>query len=492
MPKYILAIDQSTTTTKAIIFDHQAQVVGRCDVNHKQIYPRQGWVEHDPEEIYQNMLLAVREVLNKTNVSTGDIAAISVTNQRETTMLWTPDGKPAYNAVVWQCPRGEYIVRRPEIEAERDYITRSTGLQLSPYFSAAKATWIKENCGVTGKLLFGTMDSWIIWKMTGRHATDYSNASRTQLLNIHNLEWDEKVLSLFGLQDVKMPELCCSDEIYGTTTLDGIFDKPVPVAGDMGDSHGALFAQQCWEKGMGKCTFGTGGSIMMNIGDTPILSKNKVVTSIAWGLSGKVEYVFEGTIVCMGDTIKWLINELGLINSNEESEIFAKKVDSTEGVYLIPAFMGLGSPYWRSDVRAMICGMNRYVNKYHIVRAGLESIAYQMRDILEQMIKDAGLSLKELRVDGGPTNNNFLMQFTADILKTDIIKNSVEELSALGAAYAGGLAVGFWKDRAEISSLWRSAKTYKRSMPESKADELYGGWLDSVQMLLNGSRKVDN
>lgn len=489
MAKYILAIDQSTTTTKAVIFDRQAKLIGRCDVNHRQIYPRKGWVEHDPLEIYHNLVEAVRQVLAKTKVSTDEIAALAVTNQRETTMMWTPDGKPVYNAVVWQCSRAESIVQRPEIASQRDYITHASGLQLSPYFSAAKAAWIKENCGVQGKMLFGTMDSWVIWKLTGRHVTDYSNASRTQLFNIHELRWDEKILKLFGLQDVTMPEVCYADEIYGTTTVEGIFSKPIPVAGDLGDSHGALFAQQCWEKGTGKCTFGTGGSIMLNIGTQPMMSANKIGTSIAWGAAGKVEYVFEGHIICMGDTIKWLINEMGFIKDSAESQAFAEKVDSSDGVYLVPAFDGLGAPYWQSKLSAMICGMHRGSNKYHIVRAGLESIAYLIRDIVDPMVQDADLALDELRVDGGPTNNTFLMQFTADMLNTRIVKSSIEELSALGAAYMGGMAVGFWKDREEISALKSASASYERTMPESAVEDLYLGWKKAVKMLINGSKE---
>lgn len=488
MANFILAVDQSTTTTKAILFDKQARLVGRCDVNHRQIYPKKGWVEHDPVEIYKNLVEAVRQVIKKTGVRTDEIAALSVTNQRETTMLWTPDGKPAYNAVVWQCARGESIVRRPEIASEKDYITGATGLQLSPYFSAAKAAWIKENCGVKGKLMFGTMDSWVIWNLTGKHITDYSNASRTQLFNIHELCWDKKILALFGLQDVLLPEIHSSNEVFGVTTVDGIFEKPIPVAGDMGDSHGALFAQQCWEKGTGKCTFGTGGSVMMNIGTKPLLSKNKISTSIAWGLSGTVEYVFEGHIVCMGDTIKWLINEAGFIENSAESQKFSEMVDSSGGVYLVPAFDGLGAPHWQSELSGMICGLHRNSNKYHIVRAGVESIAYQIRDIVDPMLKDANVTLKELGVDGGPTNNTFLMQFTADMLNTQLVKNSVEELSALGTAYAGGMAVGFWSDRKEISTLKRvSPERFVRTMPDEEVENLYTGWQNAVKMLINGS-----
>lgn len=484
MAKYILSLDQSTIATKAIIFDRKGAVVGRYDKPHKQISPQKGWVEHDPEEIWHNVIEAVQKVIEKTGIDKKDIQVITVTNQRETAMLWTPDGKPAYNAIVWQCARAQYIVNRPKVSAEQEYITNATGLQLSPYFSAAKVCWIKENCGIEGPTLFGTMDSWVIWNMTGRHKTDYSNASRTQLFNIHELKWDERIKKIFGLEDIIMPELCYSDEVCGMTTLNGYFDEPIPVAGAIGDSHGALFAQQCWERGMGKCTFGTGGSIMLNIGSMPVLSKNRLSTSIAWGMTGNVEYVFEGTIVSMGDTIKWLVDEVGLIKSSAESEEYAKKVDSSEGVYLIPAFNGLGVPYWQSDVRAAICGMNRFANKYHIVRAGLESIAYQIRDIVDPMVNDANIVLEELRVDGGPANNKFLMQFTADILGSKLVKNSVEELSALGSAFAGGMAVGFWKSREEIASLYDSDAEYNRQMPVNEAETLYNGWKKQVDMLI--------
>lgn len=484
--KYILAIDQSTTTTKAILFDQQTSVVARCDVQHRQISPQKGWVEHDPKEIWHNIVEAVREVIETSGVDKRDIAYMAVTNQRETTVMWTPDGEPVYNAIVWQCSRAEYIMHRPEIEANGAYIAHATGLQPSPFFSAAKACWIKEHCCAKPGMMFGNMDSWVIWNLTGKHVTDYSNASRTQLFNIRELKWDEKLLKLFGLEDVEMPEVHFSDEIYGYTTVDGIFDEPIPVAGDMGDSHGALFAQMCWEKGMGKCSFGTGGSIMVNIGDEPTVSANRMNTSVAWGLNKKVKYVFEGTIVCMGDTIRWLKDEAGLITSSKESEEFATHVDSSDGVYLIPAFTGLGAPYWESNARAMICGMNRFTNKYHIVRAGLESIAYQMRDIIDPMMKDAHMTLDELRVDGGPTNNRFLMQFTADILNTRIVRNSVEELSALGAAFAGGLATGYFKDYDEIATLRRTNAEYSRQMPAQKAEQFYQGWKDNVAMLLGG------
>jgi glycerol kinase len=327
------------------------------------------------------------------------------------------------------------------------------------------------------------MDSWLVFKLTGNHVTDYSNASRTQLFNIHTLNWDEKLLSIFGLEDLKMPAVKNSDEIFGYTTAEGIFKNPIPLAGVMGDSHGALFAQQCWRRGMGKCSFGTGGSIMMNIGYEPILSKNKISTSIAWGLSGKVQYVFEGTIICMGDTIKWLIDEMGLIIDGAQSQEYAEKAGSAEGVYLVPAFNGMGAPHWKPNARALICGIHRHINKFHIVRAGVESIAYQIRDIVEPMLKDSGTVLAELRVDGGPTSNAFLMDFTANILRTNVLVNSVEELSSLGTVYAAGLAVGFWKDLEEIKGLFKSSRTYTPALPESESGRLYAGWVEAVGLL---------
>lgn len=485
MADYMIGIDQSTTTTKAIVFNRNAEVVARSDVNHKQIHPKQSWVEHDPEEIYTNLVKVINDVIIKASLVPDDIAGISVTNQRETTMLWTPDGKPVYNAIVWQCPRAKNIVERAEIDSEREYIRDATGLQLSPYFSLGKAAWINENIRPKGDVLFGTMDSWIIWKLTGHHVTDYSNASRTQIFNIHEMQWDKKIINLFGLDNVSFPEVLSSDVIYGETTVEGLFKKPVPVAGDMGDSHGALFAQQCWKSGMGKCTFGTGGSIMVNIGSKPAKSNNLLNTSIAWNLSGKTEYVLEGTVVCLGDTIKWLINEMHLIKDSGEAEGIAAPMDSTEGVYIVPAFGGLGAPYWRSDVKAMICGLHRYAGREHIVRAGLESITYQIKDIIDPMMKDANIQLKELRVDGGPTHNKFLMQFTADILKVKIITNSVEELSALGAVYAGGLAIGFWKNKDEIAALKKEAEIYECKMSDEVSAGLYKGWREAVSMLTN-------
>ena len=491
MSDHILALDQGTTSSRAIVFDRQGRIAAMSQHAFSQHYPQDGWVEHDPMEIWETERLAAAEAI--AGFPEGSIAGIGVTNQRETTILWDKaTGQPVYNAIVWQCRRTAELCEDLKRQGLDERIQSATGLLIDAYFSGSKIRWILDNVpGVRrraerGEVLFGTVETWLIWQLTGVHVTDYSNASRTQLFNIRELKWDEKLLEIFGLQDVQMPEVHFSDEIYGYTTVDGIFDEPIPVAGDMGDSHGALFAQMCWERGMGKCSFGTGGSLMVNIGDKPMRSASRLNTSIAWGLDHKVSYVFEGTIVCMGDTIRWLKDQMELIDSSAQSGEFAEMVDSTQGVYLVPAFTGLGAPYWQSNARAMICGMNRFTDKRHIVRAGVESITYQMRDIIEPMMADADFTLGELRVDGGPTNNKFLMQFTADILNTRIVRNKVEELSALGSAFAGGLATGFYKSCDEIAALRQTSAEYVRAMPAQRAEELYKGWKDSVDMLISG------
>lgn len=483
MKKHLLAVDQSTSSTKAILFDEELRLVARSNRMHQQMYPRGGWVEHDPMEIYRNLLLAVEDVLQTSGVGRQSIACLSLSNQRETTLLWDGDtGLPVYNAVVWQCNRGEEIARRPAIQAQKESIQRKTGLPLSPYFSAAKASWIVENAEVQGKqLLFGTMDAWLLWKLTGKHQTDYSNASRTQLFNINTLQWDAEIIELFGLQGVAFPEVRYADDIFGSTSLDGLFAAPVPIAGILGDSHGAMFGQQCWERGMGKCTFGTGNSVMMHIGDSPMFSSQGLATSIAWGMDGKVEYVFEGNINCTGDTLNWLKNELGILPDAGQSEAYARQVPSSQGVYLVPAFTGLGAPHYWSDAKAVICGLFRNANKYHIVRAALEAIAYQMKDVVEPMVAEVGMGFHELRVDGGPTRNAFLMQFVADMLDAKIARNEIEELSALGAACAGGLAVGVFPDRQHLSRLYRVGGHYEKTMEDAQVGMLYDGWKQALQ-----------
>lgn len=481
MDRFIVSVDQSTTATKAFVFDAAARQVGRFDVAHRQIHPQPGWVEHDLDEIFENTRRAIAGVLEQTRLNHAQIACLSLSNQRETTAVWNKGG-PVYNAVVWQCPRAQDITGRPEIAGRADYVHHATGLQLSPYFSAAKAKWIVENAR-PGAAYFGTVDSYLIWRLAGRHATDYSNASRTQLFNIHTLKWDDELIGLFGLESLNMPEVCESDSIFGYTDVDGLLERKVPLAGVLGDSHAALFAQQCWRKGMGKATFGTGSSVMLNIGDKPILSESGLATSIAWGMSGGVEYVFEGNINCSGDTLKWLKDELGVVDDVSRTGEYASRVPSSQGVYLVPAFVGLGAPHWRSDVRAIVCGLSRDSNKYHVIRAGLESIAYQIKDIVMPMQRESSLRLGELRVDGGPTNNDFLMQLVADQLGTRIVKSSLDTLSALGAAYAGGLAAGVWTSREVLSPLWQVKKAYERRISAKDADDSYEGWKRAVGML---------
>lgn len=479
--KYILSIDQSTTATKAIIFNQKGQLVGRSNSLHEQIYPKSGWVEHNPIEIYKNTIFVIKDVVKKTSINKNDIVAIAITNQRETTMLWGQDGEPICNAIVWQCNRASDIIKESTISSKADLIKKSTGIRLSPYYSSAKAKWICDNFTVPHGTLFGTMDSWLIWKLAGKHLTDYSNASRTQLFNINNNKWDEDIIELFGLKKLKFPEVKSSNEIFGYTTVEGFFDKPIPISGVMGDSHGALFGQKCFEKGMGKATFGTGSSIMINIGDKPKESSNGLVTSIAWALDGKVEYVFEGNINSSGDTIKWLIDGLGLLNNSIESEDMAIKVKDTNGIYLVPAFHGLGAPHWNYDCRALICGITRDSTRNHIVRAALESIAYQVCDIIKAAEKDIRNKVNVINVDGGPTNNDFLMQFVSDIIRANLIKLEIEELSAQGAAFAAGLAVKLWDSKDEIAKLKTVRKAYNPIMKESEAEELYLGWQKALK-----------
>lgn len=482
MKRYILAIDQSTSTTKAILFDEKLQLVCRVDCAHAQMYPQPGWAEHDPMEIYRNLRKAVAGVLEKSGVPKSAVRCLSISNQRETTLIWdAKTGLPVYNAIVWQCARAKSIVSRPNIAAMKQTIAEKTGLTLSPYFCAAKAAWLMENADLQGKeLMFGTVDSWLIWKMTGNHLTDYSNASRTMLFNINTLRWDDELIRLFGLEQAHFPEVRDADTVFGMTTLEGLFDEPIPVAGVLGDSHGAMFGQQCWERGTGKSTFGTGTSVMMNIGEAPIYTSRGLATSIAWGMSGKVEYVLEGNINATGDTIKWLADELGLIKSSKESEEYANKVSSNGGVYLVPAFSGLGAPHYASDAKAIICGLSRNSNKYHITRAALESIAYQIKDITDIVNDVNGAPFAELRVDGGPTKNAFLMQFVADMTGAKVVCNEIEEISALGAACAGGLAVKIFSSRQEIKAMRKTGRTFEPAMEQNEVSKLYSGWKNAI------------
>jgi glycerol kinase len=488
--KYILSIDQSTSATKVMLFDKKAELVYRVSIPHRQFYPQPGFVEHDAEEIFDNVVKGLQEVLTHMSVQDKEVASIAITNQRETSLIWDKTtGKPVAHAAVWQCQRGADFCRELRAEGYEQTVREKTGLLIDPYFSASKLRWILKNTpgaeekAQNGDLLLGTMDCWLLWKLSGGkiHATEYSNACRTMLFNIRTLQWDEELIRLFGLHPSMFPQVKFSDTIFGTTDKSVIFHRPVPIAGLMGDSHAALFGQNCFQPGIAKATYGTGSSIMMNIGSRALEAPRGLVTSIGFGRNGKIDYVYEGNIHCTGDTINWMKNELQLISAAGETEALAGSVASTNGVYLVPAFVGLGAPYWDNRARASITGMGRDTTKAHIVRAALESIGYQVKDLIDLMSRDGGIELKELRVDGGPTRNNFLMQFQSDILGREVKRSGIEEISALGSAFMAGLATGFWKDIEDIMSLYHSDRTFQPGMEEKETEKLYAGWKKAVK-----------
>ena len=487
---YIISVDQSTSATKVMLFDIQAKLIDRISIPHKQYYPQPGFVEHDPVEIYENTVRGIMEILKKTGTDAGKIASLSITNQRETSMIWDRHtGKPVANAAVWQCQRGVPVCENLKKQGYGEMIRKKTGLIIDTYFSASKLQWIINNTGgarekaVRGDLLAGTMDCWLLWKLTGGrvHATDHSNACRTMLFNIHSLQWDDELIKLFDLHPSMFPQVKFSDEIFGHVAPETGIPGNLPIAGLIGDSHGALFGQQCFSAGMTKATYGTGSSIMMNIGKTPDEAPAGLVTSVGFSLNRSIDYVYEGNIHCTGDTINWLASELKLIGSPEEAEEIALSVNDNGGVYLVPAFVGLGAPYWDSDARAVICGMRRDTGKAHVVRAALESIAYQIKDLTDLMVEKSGVTLKELRVDGGPARNEFLMQFQTDILQKAVVRCAIEEVSALGSAFMAGLASGIWKDTREIEELRVVDKTFTNRMDPAEIERLYAGWLKAVK-----------
>jgi glycerol kinase len=489
--KYTLAIDQSTSATKAMLFDEKAILVARTSVDHQQFYPKPGWVEHDAEEILRNTYQAAADVLAKSKIAKTDVASIAVTNQRETVVVWDKrTGKPVYHAVVWQCNRGSEICDQLIKQGQESLVMVKTGLLINPYFSASGVQWILENVpgarqdAKAGHLLMGTIDSWLIWNFTegNEHVTDYTNASRTLLFNIHTLEFDSELLDLFHIPESMVPEAKPCDDIFGTTTLNGLLPY-TPIAGVMGDSHGALAGQMCFSPGMGKATYGTGSSIMVNIGEKPLSAPLGLVTSVGFAAAGKVYFAFEGNIHCTGATIKWLQDDLQLIHSAAETEALAISVKSTDGVYLVPAFAGLGAPWWDNEAKALICGMNRGTSKAHLVRAALESIAYQVKDLIS-LIEKSGVDLHELRVDGGPVRNNFLMQFQADMLQARINRSPIEEASALGAVLMGGLALGQWQSLEEVAALRVNDDHIVPTMPASEMQTLYDGWEKAVKRTL--------
>jgi len=499
LAKYIIALDQGTTSSRAIIFNHNGTIVSTASKEFKQIYPQPGWVEHDPTEIWSSQIEVAKTALYKAALEADDIAAIGITNQRETAIVWDKKtGKPVYNAIVWQCRRTAPICDQLKKKGLAEIIQKKTGLVVDAYFSGTKIKWILDHVGGArekaqkGEVLFGTVDSWLIWNLTkGKtHITDYSNASRTMLFNINNLDWDEEILTELDIPREMLPKVLPSSHIYGSTDKE-IFGAEIPISGDAGDQQAALFGQACYEPGMAKNTYGTGCFILMNTGEKIVPSKNGLLTTIAWGVNGKVEYALEGSIFIGGAVVQWLRDEIGLIKNSKEIEKYALKVKDTNGVYLVPAFVGLGAPYWDMYARGIIIGLTRGAKKEHILRAAEESIAYQSRDVLEVIQKDSGISLKKLKVDGGAVRDNFLMQFQSDILGVPVVRPKVTETTALGAAYLSGLAVGYWKDQEEIAQKWKVDREFSPNMDEETKEKLYKGWKKAVSRSLKWEEKED-
>lgn len=488
--KYIVALDQGTTSSRAVVLDHNAQMVASAQREFTQIYPKAGWVEHDALEIWATQSATLVEALAKGGINSDEVAGIGITNQRETTVVWNKEtGKPVYNAIVWQCRRtADMCDELRKQEGLVDYIQENTGLVLDPYFSGTKIKWILDNVegaredAEAGKLLFGTVDTWLIWQMTqGRvHVTDYTNASRTMVYNINTLEWDKKLLDILDIPVSMMPEVRKSSEVYGETNIGGKGGTRIPISGIAGDQQAALFGQMCVEKGQAKNTYGTGCFLLMNTGKEKVTSKNGLITTLACDHKGNVAYALEGSVFMGGASIQWLRDEMKLVDDAADSEYFANKVDSCNGVYVVPAFTGLGAPYWNPHARGTILGLTRGSNVNHIIRATLESIAYQSRDVIDAMIADSGIKLQQLKVDGGAVKNDFLMQFQSDILSTKVIRPEVVEVTALGAAYLAGLAVGFWDNIEEVRNNAKIDRVFDPDGDEEKRFNRYAGWTRAV------------
>ncbi|HCQ5323575.1 TPA: glycerol kinase GlpK, partial [Listeria monocytogenes] len=482
--KYILALDQGTTSSRAMIIDEEGEVIGVAQEEFDQIFPKPGWVEHNANEIWASILAVIAGVLLKTNISSKEIAGIGITNQRETTVIWDKEsGNPIYNAIVWQSRQTEDICKQLRKDGYEDTIRSKTGLLIDPYFAGTKARWILDHVdgaqerAEKGELLFGTIDTWLVWKLTGgrAHITDYSNASRTLLYNIYDLEWDDELLKMLNIPKAMLPEVRPSSEVYADTVPYHFFGEEVPVAGIAGDQQAALFGQGCFEKGMAKNTYGTGCFLLMNTGEKAVRSENGLLTTLAWGIDGKVEYALEGSIFVAGSAIQWLRDGLRMVRQSSDSENYASRIESSDGVYVVPAFVGLGAPYWDSDVRGAVFGLTRGTEKEQFIRATLESLAYQTRDVLYAMEQDSGISLKTLRVDGGASANNFLMQFQSDILGVPVERPENKETTVLGAAFLAGLAVGVWKDKNEIKKHWKLDKRFEVEMKDEQREDLYEG-----------------
>ncbi|MGN7454477.1 glycerol kinase GlpK [Paenibacillus pasadenensis] len=488
--KYILAIDQGTTSSRAIVFDRQGRIVSTAQQEIRQYFPQPGWVEHDASEIWVSVLGVIASSLSQAEILPEQIEAIGITNQRETAVVWDRHtSRPIHHAIVWQSRQTQDICEELKRQGHEERFRGKTGLLIDPYFSGTKIKWLLDHVegarekAENGDLLFGTIDSWLVWKLSGGkvHVTDYSNASRTLLYNIHELAWDEELLDILGVPASMLPEVRSSSEVYGRTVKHHFFGNEVPIAGIAGDQQAALFGQACFEKGMAKNTYGTGCFMLMNTGDEAVRSEHGLLTTIAWGIGGRVEYALEGSVFVAGSAMQWLRDGLRMLKQTADSETYATRVSSSEGVYVVPAFVGMGTPYWDSEMRGAVFGLTRGTTKEHFVRATLESLAYQTKDVLDVMAVDSGLPLKGLRVDGGAVRNDFLMQFQSDLLGAEVERPVVNETTALGAAYLAGLAVGYWADKQEIADGWKLERTFRPAMPEDERDRAYAGWKKAVQ-----------
>ena len=497
MSKYILAIDQGTTSTRALLYDKNGDIIEKAQKEFTQYYPKPGWVEHDPEEIWNSTLGVINNVIKQSGIKPFEIDSIGITNQRETTVVWDKNtGEPLCNAIVWQCRRTADICKDLKEEGYEELFREKTGLLLDPYFSGTKIKWILDNVegarqmAEENKIVFGTIDTYLIWKLTdGKvHVTDYSNASRTLLYNIHDLEWDQELLDIMEVPSYILPDVKSSSEIYGYTDKNVFFGQHIPIAGIAGDQQAATFAQGCYEEGMTKITFGTGAFLLMNTGEKPVYSENGLLTTIAWGCDGKITYALEGSIFNAGSAIQWLRDELFLLNEAPDSEYFAGKVDSSDGVYFVPAFTGLGAPYWNPDVRGTLVGLTRGSSKNHIIRATLEALVYQSKDLIQAMLEDSGLDLKEVKVDGGASANNLLMQFLADMTNTAVERPVNTETTVTGAAYLAGLATNFWDDLDDLMNKRKVEKIFNPKMEQAERDKRYEGWMKAIDTALYWSK----
>lgn len=490
MKKYILSLDQGTTSSRAILFNKKGEIVHSAQKEFTQHFPKPGWVEHNAQEIWGSILAVIATCLSEADVKPEQIAGIGITNQRETTVVWDKTtSKPIYNAIVWQSRQTAEICDELKEKGYSEMVREKTGLLIDAYFSGTKVKWILDNVegarekAENGDLLFGTIDSWLVWKLSGgkAHVTDYSNASRTLMFNIHDLQWDDELLEMLTVPKSMLPEVRPSSEIYGETIDYHFFGQNVPIAGVAGDQQAALFGQACFGEGMAKNTYGTGCFMLMNTGEKAVASEHGLLTTIAWGIDGKVNYALEGSIFVAGSAIQWLRDGMRMFKDASESEVYANRVESTDGVYVVPAFVGLGTPYWDSEVRGAMFGVTRGTTKEHFIRATLESLAYQTKDVLCAMEADSGIELKTLRVDGGAVKNNFLMKFQSDILDVPVERPVINETTALGAAYLAGLAVGYWKNQDEIKEQWHMDKRFEPTMEAKTSEELYAGWKNAIE-----------